>query len=74
LLLSTRRDVTTGADQWIAAPTLRMALRWPRRHQFELELGARLSSQDFPEFGSTTMQQRAESTEYFANAGYWWEF
>jgi hypothetical protein len=64
LVLSTRTGTADGSDQWIAAPMLRMALRWPERHQFELEIGARLTSFDSSE----------ESTEHFFNAGYWWEF
>jgi hypothetical protein len=64
LVLSSRVDAANGADQWIAAPMLRMALRWPEHHQFELEIGARLTSFETDE----------ESSESFFNAGYWWEF
>jgi hypothetical protein len=43
---------------------LRMALRFPEHHQFELEIGARL----------TSFEPSEESSEHFFNAGYWWEF
>jgi len=73
LALSSRRHGGDGSEEWIAAPMLRLAFRWPRHHQLELELGARLSTRDFAE-GPIGLEQRQESSEYFYNAGYWWEF
>jgi hypothetical protein len=64
LVLSTRTNAADASDQWIAAPMLRMALRWPEHHQFELEIGARL----------TSFEASEKSSEHFFNAGYWWEF
>jgi hypothetical protein len=72
LALSSRRYADGSSEQWVAAPMLRLALRWPNRHQFELELGARQSTRDFETDGMLVLPDE-ESTETFINAGYWWE-
>jgi hypothetical protein len=64
LMLSSRSAAAAASDQRIAAPMLRMALRFPEHHQFELEIGTRLTSFETDE----------ESSQSFFNAGYWWEF
>jgi hypothetical protein len=51
---------------------LRLALRWPNRHQLELELGARQSTRELEMDGMLALPDE-ESTETFVNLGYWWE-
>jgi len=72
LALSSRRYSDGSSEQWVAAPMLRLALRWPNRHQFELELGARQSTRELSGAGMGLLPDE-ESTETFINAGYWWE-
>jgi hypothetical protein len=72
LALSSRRYADGSSDEWIAAPMLRLAVRWPNRHQFELELGARQSTRELAPDGIPVLPDE-ESTETFINAGYWWE-
>jgi hypothetical protein len=73
LALSSRQYADGSSEQWVAAPTLRLALRWPNRHQFELELGARQATREFAGFEGMALPPDEESTETFINAGYWWE-
>lgn len=73
LALSSRQYSDGSSEQWVAAPMLRLALRWPNRHQFELELGARQSAREFAAFDGMALLPDEESTETFINAGYWWE-
>jgi hypothetical protein len=74
IALTARTNVADGSDQWIAAPMLRLGVRWPSHHRFELELGGQWSDKELPApdpmFGETT----EETSAYFVNAGYWWEF
>jgi hypothetical protein len=73
LALSSRQYADGSSEQWVAAPMLRLALRWPNRHQFELELGARQATRQFATFEGMDLLPDEESTETFINAGYWWE-
>jgi hypothetical protein len=71
--VSSRRYVDGSSEQVIVAPMLRMTLRWPRRHQFELELGARRASRELALLGFEVAVSQQETTERFFNVGYWWE-
>ena len=51
LALSSRRYADGSSEQMSVAPMLRLVLRWPRRHQFELELGARQSTRELAVLG-----------------------
>jgi hypothetical protein len=73
LQLASRRYADGSSEQWTAAPQLKLALRWPRRHQFELELGARQSTREYAAFGALAPPPDDELTETFIHAGYWWE-
>ncbi len=46
LALSSRSMVGETSDEWVAAPMLRVGYRWPRHHQFEVELGAALATRE----------------------------
>jgi hypothetical protein len=75
LALSSRSMVGETSDELIAAPMLRVGYRWPRHHQFEVELGAALATRELvvlDPMGLTAPEE--DSSEYFINAGYWWEF
>lgn len=71
--VSSRRSVDGSSEQVLVAPMLRMTLRWPRRHQFELEMGARRSSRELALLGFEAAVPQEETTEKFFNVGYWWE-
>jgi hypothetical protein len=71
LALTSRTYEADGSRQTFAAPGLRLAYRWPRRHQLEVEVGAQLGSRVFP---AAMGEAEQDSSESFVNAGYWWEF
>jgi hypothetical protein len=72
--LTSRTNLADGSDQWIAAPMLRLAMRWPNHHRFELELGGQWSDKELPAPDPTFGEVSEEASAYFVNAGYWWEF
>jgi hypothetical protein len=73
-LAMTQRSYADGSPaQLSATPALRLVFRWPRRHQFELELGARQSSRELAVLGLEAPVADEELTEKFLNAGFWWE-
>ena len=75
IALSSRSMVGETSDEWIAAPMLRVGYRWPRHHQFEIELGASLATRELIVLDPMGLTEPTEdSSEYFINAGYWWEF
>jgi hypothetical protein len=75
IALTSRTTVADDADQWIAAPQLRLVFRWPSQHRFELELGGQWSDKTLPAPDPLLGGERTEqSSAYFVNAGYWWEF
>ena len=73
LALSQRAYTDGSPEQVSVAPMLRLVFRWPRRHQFELELGARQSSRELAVLGVEAPVADEELTEKFLNAGFWWE-
>jgi hypothetical protein len=73
LALSSRTHTGDASEQWIAAPMLRIAYRSPRHHRFEVELGGEWSNREF-EPGAEALAAPEDSSAYFINAGYWWEF
>jgi hypothetical protein len=74
IALTSRATVADDADQWIAAPQLRLVFRWPSQHRFELELGGQWSDKTLPPLDPALEERTEESSAYFVNAGYWWEF
>jgi len=73
LALSSRQYADGSSEQWTVAPMLKLVLRWPKRHQFELEVGARQSTREFALLDVFARPPNEELTETFINAGYWWE-
>jgi hypothetical protein len=74
IALTSRTNLADGSDQWIAAPMLRLAMRWPNHHRFELELGGQWSDKELPAPDPMFGELTEETSAYFVNAGYWWEF
>jgi hypothetical protein len=75
IALTERKNVADGSDQWIVAPQLRLSLRRATHHRFELELGWQESDKELPVPDPLLGGQSTEqSSAYFVNAGYWWEF
>ena len=74
LALSSRTRADAGSEQWVAAPALRLLFRSPKRHQLELELGARRSMRETTLLGvAAPLLPEEELMEKFVNLGYWWE-
>jgi hypothetical protein len=73
LAIASRQYADGSSEQWTAAPMLKLALRWPKRQQFELELGARETTREYLGVGAVAPRPDEELTETFINAGYWWE-
>jgi hypothetical protein len=74
LALSSRGYGDEASKQWIAAPTLRLAFRSPKRHQLEIELGARRSTREGAPLGiEEILLPDEELIERFVNLGFWWE-
>jgi hypothetical protein len=74
IALTARTNVADGSEQWIAAPMLRLAVRWPNHHRFELELGGQWSDKELPAPDPMFGEATEKTSAYFVNAGYWWEF
>jgi hypothetical protein len=74
IALTSRATVADGADQWIAAPQLRLMYRWPNQHRLEVELGGQWSDKTLPAPDPMLGERVEQSSAYFVNAGYWWEF
>jgi hypothetical protein len=74
IALTSRTNVADGSEQWIAAPMLRLGMRWPNHHRFELELGGQWSDKELPAPDPLFDESTEETSAYFVNAGYWWEF
>jgi hypothetical protein len=75
-LAVSQRRYAAGTEQWIAAPMLRLQMRWPRRHQLEVEIGVRESNRELAgltELGTAMPLTDEETVETFVTAGYWWE-
>jgi hypothetical protein len=72
LAIASRQYADGSSRQWTVAPMLKVAVRWPKRHQFELELGARQSTRELALFDAMRPPDE-ELTETFLSAGYWWE-
>jgi hypothetical protein len=73
LVVGQRSDAARGSDQWITAPMMRLQMRWPRRHQLELELGVRESTRELATLMGGMPLADEEVVETFFRAGYWWE-
>jgi hypothetical protein len=73
-LALTERASAAGEQQWIVAPQLRLTLRRPNHHRFDLDLGAQLSDKKLPVPDPTLGAPTEQSEAYFVEAGYWWEF
>ncbi len=74
IALTSRTNVADGSEQWIAAPMLRLAMRWPNHHRCELELGGQWSDKELPAPDPLFGESTEKTSAYFVNAGYWWEF
>ena len=74
IALTSRVNVADGSEQWIAAPMLRLAMRWPSHHRVELELGGQWSDKELPAPDPMFGESTEKTSAYFVNAGYWWEF
>ncbi len=73
LALSSRASADGSSRQWVAMPLLRLAVRWPNRHQFEVELGERRSTRELTSTGIEPPLPDEELTETFLSVGYWWD-
>jgi hypothetical protein len=73
-LALTERTSAAGEEQWIVAPQLRLTLRWPNHHRFDLDLGAQVSDKKLPAPDPTLGALTEQSEAYFVEVGYWWEF
>jgi hypothetical protein len=71
LRLSVRDNKLGGSEEWIAAPSLRMILRWRRRYRLELEMGGQWSNRKFDLVVNPLVENTTEETQgYFLNLGY----
>jgi hypothetical protein len=70
----TDRTSTAGEQQWIVAPEMRFTVRWANHHRLDLDLGAQLSDKKLPAPDPTLDTPTEQSSAYFAEIGYWWEF
>jgi len=70
----TDRTSTEGEQQWIVAPEMRFTVRWANHHRLDIDLGAQLSDKKLPAPDPTLDLSVEQSSAYFAEIGYWWEF
>jgi hypothetical protein len=70
----TDRMSTAGEQQWIVAPEMRFSVRWANHHRLDIDLGAQLSDKKLPAPDPTLDVSVEQSSAYFAEIGYWWEF
>jgi hypothetical protein len=70
----TDRMGTAGEQQWIVAPEMRFMVRWANHHRLDIDLGAQLSDKKLPAPDPTLDLPVEQSSAYFAEIGYWWEF
>ena len=70
----TDRTSAEGEQQWIVAPELRFTVRWANHHRLDIDLGAQLSDKKLPAPDPTLDIPIEQSSAYFAEIGYWWEF
>jgi hypothetical protein len=70
----TDRTSAEGEQQWIVAPELRFTVRWANHHRLDIDLGAQLSDKKLPAPDPTLDVPIEQSSAYFAEIGYWWEF
>jgi hypothetical protein len=70
----TDRASAEGWQQWIVAPELRFTVRWANHHRLDIDLGAQLSDKKLPAPDPTLDVPIEQSSAYFAEIGYWWEF
>ena len=70
----TDRVGTAGEQQWIVAPEMRFMVRWANHHRLDIDLGAQLSDKKLPAPDPTLDTPVEQSSAYFAEIGYWWEF
>jgi len=70
----TDRTSAGGEQQWIVAPELRFTVRWANHHRLDIDLGAQLSDKKLPAPDPTLDLSVEQSSAYFAEIGYWWEF
>jgi hypothetical protein len=70
----TDRTGTVGEQQWIVAPEMRFMVRWANHHRLDIDLGAQLSDKKLPAPDPALDLPVEQSSAYFAEIGYWWEF
>ena len=70
----TDRVGTAGEQQWIVAPEMRFMVRWANHHRLDIDVGAQLSDKKLPAPDPTLDVSVEQSSAYFAEIGYWWEF
>jgi hypothetical protein len=73
-LALTDRTSAEGEQQWIVAPELRCTVRWANHHRLDVDLGAQLSDKKLPAPDPLLETPIEQSSAYFAEIGYWWEF
>jgi hypothetical protein len=71
LRVSLRDNKLGGSEEWIAAPSFRMILRWKRRYRLEFEMGGLWSTRKLdPIMNPLAVDTTEDTSGYFVNLGY----
>jgi hypothetical protein len=71
LRVSLRDNKLGGSEEWIAAPSFRMILRWKRHYRLEFEMGGLWSTRKLdPIMNPLAVDTTEDTSGYFVNLGY----